>query len=439
MQTKYHLFLIAGLLIALPIASFASAASGSSSEQAITADHSTRSLDQSTMQELSSQATVLYPVAIDGVPVIQPKQDNPPLGSPEATCDGLWQGPLGGYVGGWFYGDESYAVYQDPDETGCENTYPFTINNVRSFLNAQGEATFEIQALIWEYGGPDSIGTVLCTGPVLSFEIPDAGLYEIFPNFDEPCVVGGPYYAGFACATLLGANVIDVLVDDGAQVPPRSDACYNDYGAGWEDLVDDAGFTWNLLLWSEGETSAGCTDTDSDTLCDEDDPDDDNDGVIDGSDTDPLDPTVCTDADSDGCDDCSIGIDGFGFQADYNSLNDGDDSDSDGICDLSDNCPNVSNPGQEDSDDNGIGDVCEGCCGAYTAGHTGNTDCDVDGKRNLADITRLIDRVYVTKEVLCCPENGNIDGDLDAKINLADITSLIDHVYVTKVETAACN
>jgi hypothetical protein len=44
----------------------------------------------------------------------------------------------------------------------------------------------------------------------------------------------------------------------------------------------------------------------------------------------------------------------------------------------------------------------------------------------------------VSKEALCCEENGNADGDGEGKINLADITKLIDHVYVSKSETAAC-
>lgn len=79
------------------------------------------------------------------------------------------------------------------------------------------------------------------------------------------------------------------------------------------------------------------------------------------------------------------------------------------------------------------------CCGRYLAGYTGNTDCDTEGKRNLADITRLIDRVYISKTILCCDFNGNVDGDIDGKLNLADITRLIDHVYISKQETSACN
>jgi hypothetical protein len=79
------------------------------------------------------------------------------------------------------------------------------------------------------------------------------------------------------------------------------------------------------------------------------------------------------------------------------------------------------------------------CCGIYTGGYTGNTNCDTEGKRNLADVTQLISRVYLTPEVpLCCEENGNTNGDPAGTLNLADITKLIDHVYISHAETAPC-
>ena len=77
-------------------------------------------------------------------------------------------------------------------------------------------------------------------------------------------------------------------------------------------------------------------------------------------------------------------------------------------------------------------------CGEYTSGYSGNVNCSIDGKRNLADITRMIDRVYISKDPLCVESEGNTDGDDQAKVNLADITVLIDHVYISKAETAAC-
>lgn len=179
--------------------------------------------------------------------------------------------------------------------------------------------------------------------------------------------------------------------------------------------------------------------------------DHDNDGV-------PNDSDNCRfaanfdQADSDG--------DGFGDACDvcegYNDLIDGDndgvpdgcdicpdfndrlDNDGDGYADQCDNCPQTPNPDQTDTDQDGRGDLCDACCGMYTSGYSGNINCSSDGKRNLADIIRLIDKVYLSKLPLCCPENGNTNGDPEGKTNLADITKLIDHVYISKTETAAC-
>ena len=78
------------------------------------------------------------------------------------------------------------------------------------------------------------------------------------------------------------------------------------------------------------------------------------------------------------------------------------------------------------------------CCGLYTGGYPGNTNGGADGKRNLADITLLIDRVYISKSLLWCEPNGNVNGDDAQKLNLADITQLIDHVYMSKTEFDPC-
>ncbi len=58
--------------------------------------------------------------------------------------------------------------------------------------------------------------------------------------------------------------------------------------------------------------------------------------------------------------------------------NSDDDTDGDGIRDCSDNCPNVSNPGQEDSDGDGIGEDCDVC--PY------DSDNDTDGDGVCGDV-----------------------------------------------------
>lgn len=102
------------------------------------------------------------------------------------------------------------------------------------------------------------------------------------------------------------------------------------------------------------------TDADDDGIIDENDPDDDNDGILDGVDNCPLvyNPDQA-DTDSDGIGDVC------------------DDSDGDGVVDAEDNCPTTYNPGQEDDDLNGIGDICD-------------VDTDGDGVADVLDNCPLV-------------------------------------------------
>jgi len=163
-----------------------------------------------------------------------------------------------------------------------------------------------------------------------------------------------------------------------------------------------------------------------------------------------------TDTDADGvgdvCDNCPNDYNPDQVDLDHDGLGDVCDVcidiDGDGFGDPwivpngcpPDNCPYYYNPGQEDTDGDGRGDICdnEGCCGQYTWGMSGNVDCSEDGKINLADITKLIDHVYISKDNLCCNAEANCDGDILGKTGLADITKLIDHVYISKTPTAPC-
>jgi hypothetical protein len=142
------------------------------------------------------------------------------------------------------------------------------------------------------------------------------------------------------------------------------------------------------------------TDADADGLCNDGDPDDDNDTVLDGADTDPLDPYVCQDVDSDTCDDCSVlgqpapSNDGTDIDAD-GACDAGDvctndaanDADNDGVCVGSgylppktgdnDNCPSVANEGQLNSDTDSHGDACDNCPLVDNEEQT-NTDADLE-------------------------------------------------------------
>ena len=122
------------------------------------------------------------------------------------------------------------------------------------------------------------------------------------------------------------------------------------------------------------------TDTDGDGLCNSGDPDDDGDGVLDGADSAPLNPNVCSDNDADGCDDCANGS--------YDLDNDGTDTDGDGICDSGDGCPNdplktsagICGCGNLDVDNNsnGICDTEECIDGANPVAATNDTTLYLD-------------------------------------------------------------
>lgn len=111
-------------------------------------------------------------------------------------------------------------------------------------------------------------------------------------------------------------------------------------------LDTDADGRFDALDNCPAAANASQMDTDADGQGDICDGDDDNDGVVDGSDPASLDPSVCGDADGDTCDDCALGSDGFGPNDDRLPNNDGADEDRDGICDAGDN----------DDDNDGRGD-----------------------------------------------------------------------------------
>ncbi|MBN1463257.1 MAG: thrombospondin type 3 repeat-containing protein [Paludibacteraceae bacterium] len=58
------------------------------------------------------------------------------------------------------------------------------------------------------------------------------------------------------------------------------------------------------------------------------------------------------------------------------------DTDGDGISDLTDNCPNLFNPGQEDYDGDGIGDLCDNC---IIISNLDQNDIDNDKIGNVCD------------------------------------------------------
>jgi len=137
-------------------------------------------------------------------------------------------------------------------------------------------------------------------------------------------------------------------------------------------------------------------DTDGDGICDLGDPDDDADGVPDAEDAYPQNPFACGDTDADGCDDCNLGY--------FDPLNDGTDLDGDGTCDFAD----------EDDDGDGVPDEFDpDPSDRFTCGDTDFDGCD-DCSTGAFDL--LDDGPDADGDGLCDADDPDDDNDglLDA-------------------------
>lgn len=173
-------------------------------------------------------------------------------------CDGDGYGGTLGQYASFYWGDEFYAAYQDPENFGsCDGgsgLYTFDVTDVIWYIVSNTPEYHEFQPIVWENGADEICpepGAVLCAGPLYAVDLSalPAGGYVLGFPFPTECCSYGPYFAGVYAAVFLGPGFIGIPVDnDGA----TTCWAYNDYGFGWDDMVADNGWVGDMFLWSAG-------------------------------------------------------------------------------------------------------------------------------------------------------------------------------------------
>ncbi|MBN1213449.1 MAG: hypothetical protein JXA92_12830, partial [candidate division Zixibacteria bacterium] len=78
------------------------------------------------------------------------------------------------------------------------------------------------------------------------------------------------------------------------------------------------------------------------------------------------------------------------------------------------------------------------CSPSCCIGETGNVNCDPEEVVDIADITRLIDYLYISHNPLCCPDEADTNGSGGEEPDIADITAIISFLYISHDPLVSC-
>ncbi len=217
----------------------------------------------------SSEDMVLKPTVLDLTPIAPISNEGSDGDANRAACTGEWQGPISAQITNWFTGDEIYAVYQDPVESGCALTYPFAIQSVHwDVYNNTAESidlspmNVYILAVDYTEDGCRIPGDTLHSHVLYGDVLDPNGVTQLEFSVSSDCV-SGPFFIALDVVGGEPAGDVGLIIDDPSPDPARTCAVYNDWGSGWQDLVVDEGWSNNMRMWAEGESS-----TTNECMCD---------------------------------------------------------------------------------------------------------------------------------------------------------------------------
>jgi hypothetical protein len=305
-----------------------------------------------------------------------------------------------GYHGGaGVTGTVLVVIYTNPDLSGRRHvsvSVDYINNHTKTFGLMPTSGAHSDQrlstAITWECSGEQN-GKMGTSSSASTHWTSSAGGRDDSRSTDPgPSCGGNQDYNSLFTVGSFGVNDSDDWV--GLDSAGHGDDAFNGTDTAWSRAshelylftnYDNSG-SRNLYYYGDGDSWLGAVvwvtemDADGDGTADADDSDADNDGVSNSGDNSIYYPYSCQDLDGDGCDDCSIGVDGFGGADDFNVANDGDDYDYDYAFDL---CPLLLT--QENCED---GPSClwtGSACIAETLCDLTDPDIDGDGVANADD------------------------------------------------------
>lgn len=159
-------------------------------------------------------------------------------------------------IDGWVIGNELYKEHLDP-VASCASPYPFTVTEIVMAMYFFGMPLLYVSVDVEEVDnsvpGCPFPGDLLAISSEWEVQIPGTGLYEIWVPLDTPCVVNGPFFAGFYIGNALDpADSPAVITDD----IPIQCTSYNiwDSTTGYVDLNNNSiwNFPGRLVLYAAG-------------------------------------------------------------------------------------------------------------------------------------------------------------------------------------------
>jgi len=184
-----------------------------------------------------------------------------PFLSTADTCYVVHSDTIVWQIDSWVVGAELYKSYLDPDLC-CENAYPYTIVEVNMPMSFAASTDIYVSVDIEGVDSSDPScpvpGELLSISSEYGLTVPEAGVYNIWIPLDTPCVVNGPFFAGFYIANTLDVySGAAVITDD----DPALCVSYNiwDTEIGYIDLCnnDYYSFPGRLILYVSGIPGGG--------------------------------------------------------------------------------------------------------------------------------------------------------------------------------------